>query len=214
MTVRKTIKICGAVIALLFLSAPQNLIHAGMVAPVYAGDSFAWDASPGAIGYFVYYGQNENALNFKVDVGNVTQINVEDLEHIDEDYQWFLTVSAYAFNVESGKSDPILWSVNGRPRRIHWGPSKSPDVAGYRVYMANRKGIFEGDPLCDTEELNCATPVLIGGQIYKFKIIAYDKAGNFSESKEATITIPGAPSIKLTDSTPPEPVGNITFTTE
>lgn len=171
------------------------------------GNLLTWDPEPGAIGYIVYYGQSVNSMTFKKDVGNKTWIKIESLEYLNPDFPWFLSVSAYAFDVESPKSTPILWGENGRKYVIQWARSSNYDVCGYRVYMANMSGVYEGGrPDCDTDGLSCDTPVLISGQTYRFKVVAYDCAGNVSSETEITKQITGTPSNKPADTVPPGPV--------
>jgi hypothetical protein len=173
-------------------------------------DKLRWDPVEGAIGYKVYYGQNEDSMSFSQDVGNNTEYQISLLPHIEPNYPWYFSVSAYAFNVESDKCPAIRWSGLSKSHVLSWSSSESFDVILYRVYMQGTEHDWQSTlPIYEGPELSLQTPLLTGGETYYWRVVAVDSAGNESTVKEISETIGGIPAIHEPDLTPPGEVGSI-----
>jgi hypothetical protein len=74
--------------------------------------TLAWDASPGAIGYKLYYGtQPTNYITF-IDVGNVLTNRITNLV---VGVRYYFAVTAYTASAESVKSAEIFYDVAPLP---------------------------------------------------------------------------------------------------
>ncbi len=117
------------------LSAPSRIAFAVAAAlllssAALAGDlHLAWDASPGATGYRVYYGTAPGSYPQSVDVGNVTETTLTTLGDCTE---WYFAVTAYNDAGESGYSNEVAsW-----PRPIVTSTSPSAAEQGRRLDVA------------------------------------------------------------------------------
>jgi hypothetical protein len=69
-----------------------------------------WDPSTGdVVGYRVYYGTTSVNYTNNVDVGNVTEYNIDNLP-LQEGVTYYFAVKAYNAAGESGFSNAVTWT--------------------------------------------------------------------------------------------------------
>ena len=77
---------------------------------VASADTLIWDVPSGTVdGYKVYYGTNSSNLNNTLDVGNVTQCDLNTLP-LSQNTQYYLTVTAYNTAGESNPCTPLAYT--------------------------------------------------------------------------------------------------------
>ena len=79
----------------------------------------AWDASPSpdVVGYVLYYGQDDTALEYSKDVGTALETTVDGLST----GTWYFAVTAYNATSESDYSNMVNFTQEGfvPPENIH-----------------------------------------------------------------------------------------------
>jgi hypothetical protein len=72
--------------------------------------TLVWDPNTDQVdGYKVHYGTNQSSLSQIVDVGNVTQYNLDQLP-LQEQVEYFFSLSAYNAAGDSGTTTPLSYT--------------------------------------------------------------------------------------------------------
>jgi len=84
-----------------------------------------WDASDGASGYVLHYGNQSGTYDALVDVGSQVQHTVVDLA---EGKSYYFAVTAYCDNDESGFSDEVMYTIVANlPPTADAGPDRTAE---------------------------------------------------------------------------------------
>jgi len=93
-----------------YLIISFTLILFTLAAGLSSAASLAWNSSSGTVeGYKVYYGTNVSNPSNSVDVGTVTQYNIDTLG-LSENVQYYFCVSAYNTAGESAPCSPVAYT--------------------------------------------------------------------------------------------------------